>query len=204
MNEEQNTKLPVVETFNSIQGEGFNCGKAAYFIRLGGCDVCCTWCDEKIAWNSKQFPLIDINVLVEDLIKSKANTVVITGGEPFRYNLISLTDLIKKNNIKLMAETSGTESITGNWDWITMSPKKHLPPLKENYNLIDELKVVIQKPEDFKWAEINKNLCSDKTNFYLQAEWSNFAEIMPQIIDYVKQNPHWRLSVQTHKFLNIP
>lgn len=204
MNTEQKNKLPVVETFNSIQGEGFNSGRAAYFIRLGGCDVCCTWCDEKIAWDSKQFPLIDINVLVEDLLKSKADTVVITGGEPFRYNLELLTDLIRENNIQLMAETSGTETISGKWDWITMSPKKHFPPLPENYNLINELKVVIQKPEDFEWAEKNRRLCREHTHLYLQSEWSNFAEIMPKIIDYIKQNPHWRLSVQTHKFLNIP
>jgi len=204
MNFDINNRLPVVETFYSIQGEGFNNGRAAYFIRLGGCDVCCTWCDEKIAWDSKQFPLIDVEVLLDEVLKTKADTVVITGGEPFRYNLDLLSSLIKKNKLLLMAETSGTEPISGNWDWITMSPKKHYPPLAENYNLINELKVVIQKPEDFAWAEINSKLCNENTQLYLQSEWSNFAEIMPEIIEYIKLNPKWRLSVQTHKFLNIP
>lgn len=199
-----NDKLPVVEMFYSIQGEGYNSGYSAYFIRLAGCDVCCNWCDEKVAWDLSQYPLLNTDELLKNVLISNAKAVVITGGEPFKHNLELLSSKLKENNITLMAETSGTEAITGFWDWITMSPKIHHPPLDENYAIVNELKVVIQKPEDFLWAEANYTKCKPNTPSFLQAEWNKFDTIMPQIISYVKKNPHWRLSVQTHKFLNIP
>lgn len=196
--------LPIVETFYSIQGEGFHSGKPAHFIRLAGCDVCCTWCDEKIAWDEHLFSSVPISQIINNVFESKANAVVITGGEPFRHNLRSLSAAIKKRKILLLAETSGTEAITGQWDWITLSPKKHHRPLLASYEKANELKVVIQQPEDILWAETNEKLVNAKTHLYLQPEWSCFNEIIPVIIRYIKENPRWRLSVQTHKFLNIP
>jgi organic radical activating enzyme len=200
----QSNHLPVVETFSSIQGEGLNTGKPAFFIRLGGCDVCCTWCDEKIAWDESLYTRHSVDDLVEQATKSQASTVVVTGGEPFRHNLGLLTDELKKRNILSMAETSGTAIITGQWDWITLSPKQQQPPLLKNLQLADELKVVIQKTEDFAWAEENALKTKSTAVLYLQPEWSRFHEILPDIIRYIKQYPKWRLSVQVHKFLNIP
>lgn len=196
--------LPIVEMFSSIQGEGLNTGKAAFFIRLGGCDVCCTWCDEKIAWDESQYPQISIDSIIDQVRKSHAKTVVVTGGEPFRHNLSSLTNLLQKQNILCMAETSGTELISGEWNWITLSPKKHHPPIDANYRMADELKVVIQKDEDFIWAVENASYVKPETELYLQPEWNNRYEILPRIIRYIIENPQWRLSVQMHKFLNIP
>lgn len=197
-------KIPVVEMFHSIQGEGLHTGKPAFFIRLAGCDVCCTWCDERIAWDETLFPLLTIDEIVDNVKKSNANTVVVTGGEPFRHRLEELTNKLEQMGITRMVETSGTEKITGQWSWITMSPKKHQPPLPENYLKTNELKVVIQKETDFQWAEHNASLVSNETVLYLQPEWSCFDEIMPKIVQYIKSNPQWRLSVQVHKFLNIP
>jgi len=197
-------KLPVVEIFNSIQGEGIHTGKPAFFIRLAGCDVCCTWCDEKIAWDAATFPLRQVDEIVHEVRNSGANTVVVTGGEPFRYDLNALTAELEKISVACMAETSGTGVISGAWHWITMSPKQQQPPLSENYKQADELKVVIQKESDFAWAEHNAKFVRPDTVLYLQPEWSCFHEILPLIIRYIKINPHWRLSVQMHKFLNIP
>jgi len=197
-------KLPVVEMFNSIQGEGIHTGKPAFFIRLGGCDVCCTWCDEKIAWDASLFPLISVDEIVQKVLDSGANTAVITGGEPFRYDLQELTERLAKNHIACMAETSGTGKITGQWSWITISPKAQQHPLPENYQYANELKVVIQKEQDFLWAEKNASEVQSHVVLYLQPEWSRFREILPHIIRYIKDNPKWRLSVQVHKFLNIP
>lgn len=196
--------LPVVETFYSIQGEGEHSGKAAFFIRLGGCDVCCTWCDEKKSWDDSIYPKYEINDIVMSAIGSKAKAVVITGGEPFRHNMTELTKLFKQNNFYTSVETSGTEPLTGIWDWITLSPKKNSPPLEKFYKIANELKVVIQNKEDFLWAEKNQELANPNCVKYLQPEWSNFNNIIQEIIHYIKSNQQWRLSVQTHKFLNIP
>ncbi len=204
MNINQSHHLPVVELFNSIQGEGLHTGKPAFFIRLAGCDVCCTWCDEKIAWDESVFPVTDIQHIVEEVITSGANTVVITGGEPFRHNLTELTKALVSNNIRCMAETSGTAEISGNWHWITLSPKQHQSPIEKNYFRADELKVVIQKEEDLGWAEINASKVQSHVVLYLQPEWGCFDEILPLIVRYIKENPKWRLSVQVHKFINIP
>jgi len=196
--------LPVVETFYSIQGEGLNTGKPAFFIRLGGCDVCCTWCDEKIAWDETLYPRIHPDILIEEVLNSGAGTVVVTGGEPFRHNLEYLSQKLKQKNIRCMAETSGTAKITGLWDWITVSPKIKQPPLPHSFVVANELKVVIAKNEDFVWAEKSASAVQTDVVLYLQPEWSCFNEILPLIVRYVKDNPKWRLSVQVHKFLNIP
>jgi len=196
-------KLPIVEMFHSIQGEGVNTGKSAYFIRIGGCDVCCTWCDEKTAWNEKLYPLINVSEIFNNVISSKVNTVVLTGGEPFRYNLTHLNKLLRERKILCMAETLGTAKITGNWDWITLSPKQHHKPLEENYIKANELKVVIQKEKDFLWAEETALKVGKNTILYLQPEWGCFDVIISSIIRYIKENPKWRLSVQVHKFLKI-
>jgi 7-carboxy-7-deazaguanine synthase len=196
--------LPVVETFYSIQGEGLNTGKPAFFIRLGGCDVCCTWCDEKIAWDENLYPRIHPDILIEEVLKSGAGTVVVTGGEPFRHNLEYLSMNLQRLNIICMAETSGTAFISGTWDWITVSPKQQQPPLPNSFVVARELKVVIAKAEDFIWAEKNASAVQTDVVLYLQPEWSCFDEILPLIVRYVKDNPKWRLSVQVHKFLNIP
>jgi 7-carboxy-7-deazaguanine synthase len=200
----QTTHLPVVETFSSIQGEGLHTGKPAFFIRLGGCDVCCTWCDEKIAWDESLYDRQSVDMLVEMAMNSRGSTVVVTGGEPFRHNLNQLSTELKKRNILCMAETSGTAIITGKWDWITLSPKQQQPPLLNNLQMADELKVVIQKTADFEWAEENALKTKSDAVLYLQPEWSRFHEILPEIIRYIQQHLKWRLSVQVHKFLNIP
>jgi 7-carboxy-7-deazaguanine synthase len=196
--------LPVVEMFHSIQGEGLNTGKPAFFIRLAGCDVCCTWCDEKIAWDEAAFPRCSIDEMIGQILESKTNTVVITGGEPFRHNLSLLTETLHQYGMICMAETSGTGEITGRWNWITLSPKKKHPPLQQNYQLANELKVVIQKETDFSWAEHCAVQVGSGAVLYLQPEWSRIDEILPQMIRYIKNNPKWRLSVQMHKFINIP
>jgi len=195
--------LPVVETFYSIQGEGYHSGRAAFFIRLGGCDVCCTWCDEKKSWDDSIYPKYEINDIVMSAIESKAKAVIVTGGEPFRYDMTALTKLFKQNNFYTSVETSGTEPLTGIWDWITLSPKKNSPPLEKFYKIANEIKVVIQNKEDFLWAEKNQELVNTNCVKYLQPEWSNFNNIIQEIIRYIKSNQQWRLSVQTHKFLNI-
>jgi len=197
-------KLPVVETFYSIQGEGLFTGKPSFFIRLGGCDVCCTWCDEKLAWDESLYPQIPVEQIVNEVLKTKAESVVVTGGEPFRHNLKTLTELIQRKGIYCQVETSGTGIITGTWDWITLSPKQQQPPLQSVYEQANELKVVIQKEEDFLWAEKNASAVSSDVLLFLQPEWSQFHEILPFIMRYIKNNPKWRLSVQVHKFLNIP
>jgi len=196
--------IPVVETFYSIQGEGYNIGKAAYFIRVGGCDVCCTWCDEKKSWDERLYPQISMVDLYEEVVQSGTSIVVFTGGEPFKYDLSILTQSFQSAGIETMAETSGTEKITGKWDWIVLSPKQQKQPLEENYSIANELKVVIQKQDDLFWAK----KCALKTNQsipkYLQPEWSCYEKILPHIIHFIKEHPDWRLSVQTHKFLKIP
>jgi 7-carboxy-7-deazaguanine synthase len=197
-------KLPVVETFYSIQGEGLHTGKPAFFIRLGGCDVCCTWCDEKLAWDESLYPLLPVGQIVENISKTKAQSVVVTGGEPFRHNLGSLTTMLHERGMYCFVETSGTGLITGTWDWITLSPKQQQPPLPGALEKTKELKVVIQKEQDFLWAEKNASAVSSEVFLFLQPEWSRFHEILPSIIRYIKENPKWRLSVQVHKFLNIP
>ena len=196
--------LPLVESFYTIQGEGFNTGKPAYFIRLGGCDVGCSWCDSKESWNPQKFPPVDIDVIVKDAAMCPAKTIVLTGGEPLNYPLDGLCKALKNRGLQIFLETSGSSPLSGVFDWICLSPKKNKKPLQKIYGKADELKVIIESAEDFKWAEYNRRLVGEKCILYLQPEWSRMRTVMPQIVDYVKNNPEWNVSLQAHKFMRIP
>ena len=196
--------LPLVEEFYSIQGEGYNTGKAAYFVRLGGCDIGCSWCDTRYSWNSDLHPLVDSNKIVENIIASGSDSVVVTGGEPLMWNLDYLCSLLRRKKIKTFLETSGSYSISGDWDWICLSPKKNLPPESEICSLADELKIIVEDKTDFEWAEKYSDLVSPECKLYLQPEWSRFEEIVPEIVDYVGKVSKWNVSLQVHKFMHIP
>jgi len=195
--------LPLMEEFYTIQGEGFHTGKAAYFIRIGGCDVGCHWCDVKESWNANLHPATETLKIVEN-VKKYANTVVITGGEPLMWNMAFITNELKNQNIKVHIETSGAYPLSGNWDWICLSPKKTKLPLSNIYQKADELKIIIYNKNDFKFAEEQASKVKENCELYLQPEWSNRDKMTPLIVDYVMQNPQWKISLQTHKYLNIP
>lgn len=193
-----------MEEFYTIQGEGFNTGKAAYFIRVGGCDVGCHWCDVKESWNANIHPLTPAENIVRNVVAYAAKSVVVTGGEPLIYNLQHLTELLKKENIETFIETSGAYSLSGSWDWICLSPKKTMPPLEDVCKKANELKMIIYNNDDFRWAEEQASRVSENCYLYLQPEWSRSAKLLPVIIEYVKNNPKWMISLQTHKYMNIP
>ena len=197
-------KLPVVEEFFSLQGEGFHTGKAAYFIRLGGCDIGCNWCDSRFSWNPDIHPVVETNSIIERVIASGADSVVITGGEPLMWNLDLLCRELKKQNINTFVETSGAYPLSGKWDWICLSPKKNMPPLTEIVKVADELKVIIQDKQDFEWAEKYQSSVNSACRLFLQPEWSRFDDITPEIVNYIKKNPNWRISLQVHKYMHIP
>jgi organic radical activating enzyme len=196
--------LPVMEDFYTIQGEGGNTGFAAYFIRLGGCDVGCHWCDVKESWNPTLHPLTPISDVVNKALSFKARSIVITGGEPLLYNLEPLTQLLKASRLKVFLETSGAYPLSGNFDWICLSPKKFKKPITAVLKRADELKVIVFNKSDFEWAEQYRAEVSDHCLLFLQPEWSKSEKMLPQIIDFVKENPIWRISLQTHKYMNIP
>jgi 7-carboxy-7-deazaguanine synthase len=196
-------QLPVMETFYSIQGEGRHTGKAAFFIRLAGCDVGCHWCDVKESWDKEKHPLRDIKELAKEAKASGAPIVIITGGEPTMYPLEKLTERLKEYGLLVHLETSGAYNITGEFDWICVSPKKRKTPLLESLQKADELKVVIYNKDDFKWAEENALSVKEKCVHFLQPEWSKANSVMPWITEYIKNTPHWQVSLQTHKYLNI-
>lgn len=193
-----------MEEFYTIQGEGFNSGKAAYFIRIGGCDVGCHWCDVKESWDANLHPLTKTEQILEHVRAYKASSVVVTGGEPLIYNLSTLTSLLKENNIETFIETSGAYALSGDWDWICLSPKKTMKPLPAIYEKAHELKVIVFNQHDFKWAEEEAAKVGKDCYLYLQPEWSKHTTLLPQIIEYVKENPKWMISLQTHKYMNIP
>ena len=195
---------PLMEDFYTIQGEGFNTGKAAYFLRLGGCDVGCVWCDVKESWDAAKHSHVTVDEMVKRIIASGANKVVITGGEPAMYDLGPLTSALKEKNIERYIETSGAYPITGEWEWTCVSPKKFKAPLDEALQIADELKIIVYNKSDFEWAEKHEGKVSEKCIRFLQPEYSVFEKIMPSIIDYVKKNVKWRISLQTHKVLQIP
>ncbi|MDF1518138.1 MAG: 7-carboxy-7-deazaguanine synthase QueE [Lutibacter sp.] len=195
--------LPLMEEFYTIQGEGFHTGKAAYFIRIGGCDVGCHWCDVKESWNAKLHPPTSADSIVANA-KKYANTVVITGGEPLMWELDYITNTLKTNNIKTHIETSGAYKLSGTWDWICLSPKKNKLPLAEIYPKCHELKVIVFNKNDFKFAEEQAAKVGESCELFLQPEWSNREKMMPLIVEYVMKNPKWKVSLQTHKYLNIP
>ncbi len=192
-----------MEEFYTIQGEGFYTGMAAYFIRIGGCDVGCHWCDVKESWNADLHPPTHANLIVENA-KKYANTVVITGGEPLMWDMNYITQRLQSKNIKTNIETSGAYKLSGKWDWICLSPKKNKLPLQEIYQEANELKMIIYNKNDFKFAEDQASNVNEHCELFLQPEWSNREKMTPQIVDYVMENPKWKISLQTHKYLNIP
>jgi 7-carboxy-7-deazaguanine synthase len=196
--------LPVMEYFYTLQGEGFHQGRAAYFVRLGGCDVGCVWCDVKDSWDADKHPQMDIDSIIGNIKKTTADIVVVTGGEPLMHNLDELTKALHTAGLKTHIETSAAHPISGEWDWICVSPKKFKAPLNEILPLAHELKVVIFNRSDFAWAEKYAAMVSPTCKLYLQPEWEKASEITPLIIDYIKENPKWELSLQLHKYINVP
>jgi organic radical activating enzyme len=196
--------LPLVEEFYTLQGEGFHTGKAAYFIRIGGCDVGCSWCDAKFTWNPKLFKPVDVITIVDNALAHKAKSVVVTGGEPSLYPLDYLTNLLKDKGIETFVETSGAYQLTGHWDWICLSPKPQQPPIDGIHLKADELKVIIEQPNDIHWAEANAQKVKSTCKLFLQPEWSHYNQVIPWLVDYVKNNPKWQVSLQAHKFMRIP
>lgn len=197
-------ELPIMEYFYTIQGEGFYSGRAAFFIRIAGCDVGCVWCDVKESWDANEHSLKTISSLIDLVKESKTDFVVITGGEPAMYDLTSLTNELKKINVEIAMETSGCYPLIGDIDWYCFSPKKFKKPVDQAYDLASELKVVISHTSDFQWAEDHAGKINRNAKLYLQPEWSKQERFLPAIIEYVKMNPKWRISLQTHKFMNIP
>ncbi len=193
-----------MEYFYTIQGEGFHAGRSAYFIRIAGCDVGCVWCDVKESWDAEKHQLKTIEELTQLVINAKAEFCVITGGEPCMYDLTDLTASLRKNNIELAIETSGCYELKGEIDWYCFSPKKFKKPVEQAYQLANELKVVISHPSDFEWAESHAEKVNSSCKLYLQTEWSKKERFLPEIIEFVKAHPRWKISLQTHKIMNIP
>ena len=202
--ENRSTQLPVMESFYTIQGEGFYQGRAAYFIRLGGCDVGCIWCDVKDSWDVNKHPLIQIENLVKEVKDTPAGMVVITGGEPLMHDLSLLTKTLQAAGLETNIETSGSSPLSGSWDWICLSPKKFKAPLPEVVPFANELKIIVFNKTDFKWAEDYAAQVSPNCKLYLQPEWSKSQQITALIVDYIKANPKWELSLQLHKYINVP
>ena len=196
------TKLPVMEKFYTIQGEGYYSGQPFYFIRLGGCDVGCHWCDVKESWDHNQHQFIEVDDLIKD-VKEYTSNVVITGGEPLMWDLSELTKRFKENNIKLHLETSGAYEMSGNWDWVCLSPKKKMLPKQEIYSKANELKVIIYNNDDFKFAIQESEKVSSKCKLFLQPEWSKFDIMKDKITKFVMKNKNWNISLQIHKYLEI-
>jgi len=197
-------QLPVMEHFYTLQGEGFHQGRAAYFIRLAGCDVGCVWCDVKDSWDATKHPHMTIEDLLTAVKETPAQLVVITGGEPLMHDLKQLTLTLKNAGLELNIETSGAHPLSGNWDWICVSPKKFKAPLPEIMPKANELKIIIFNKSDFEWAEKYATLTNETCKLYLQPEWDKASEMTPLILDYIKKNPLWELSLQIHKYMNIP
>ena len=195
--------LPLMEAFYTIQGEGYHKGSAAYFIRIGGCDVGCHWCDVKESWNAELHPPTSIKSIVEEAQRF-SNTIVVTGGEPLMWNMSPLTKLLRDKGIKVHLETSGAYDISGNWDWFCLSPKKNKEPIELAYMIADELKIIVYNKSDLKYAENQSIKVNENCKLFLQPEWSNRNKVMPIMVDYVMKNPKWKISLQTHKYLNIP
>jgi 7-carboxy-7-deazaguanine synthase len=196
--------LPLVEEFFTLQGEGFHTGKAAYFIRLGGCDVGCSWCDTRFSWDKDLYPPVETELIIRNAVKSGTDAVVVTGGEPLMWNLDYLCRRLSENKISTFIETSGSRPITGRWDWICLSPKKNMPPLENICGVANELKVIVQDETDLDWAEKYRGMVSGSCMLFLQPEWSKSKIVIPMIVEYIKHNPSWRISLQAHKYMHIP
>ena len=193
-----------MEHFYTLQGEGFHQGRAAYFVRLGGCDVGCVWCDVKDSWDGGKHPVLNIDDLLLNIEGTAAKLVVITGGEPLMHDLDALTAALRSKGYEVNIETSGAHPLSGTWDWICLSPKKFKAPLPAILPLASELKVVVFNKSDFAWAEEYAALVSPACKLYLQPEWDRASIVTPLIIDYIKQHPKWELSLQIHKYINVP
>jgi hypothetical protein len=200
----QPQQYPVMEMFYSLQGEGYHQGKAAYFIRLAGCDVGCVWCDVKDSWDASKHPVLSIEEIVNSALAHPSRLAIITGGEPLLYNLAPLTSALKAVGFQTNIETSGSSPMSGDWDWVCLSPKKFKAPLAENLPLASELKVVVFNHHDFAWAEQHAQLINSNCKLYLQPEWDKSVQITPLVIEYVKANPKWELSAQLHKYIQVP
>jgi len=196
--------LPVMEAFYTLQGEGYHSGKAAYFIRLGGCDVGCVWCDVKESWDAAAHPKTSLEQIVAGALENPTRMVVVTGGEPLMYDLTELTHLLKQKGFQTNIETSGVYPTTGIWDWVCFSPKKFKVPHESIYQAANELKVIVYHKSDLDFAEQHAALVNDDCVLLLQPEWSRMQEMTPLIVEYVKQHPKWRVSLQTHKYMQIP
>lgn len=195
---------PVTEHFYTLQGEGYHTGKAAYFIRLGGCDVGCVWCDVKESWDADKHPKMSLDEMVTAASAHEGRIAVITGGEPAMHNLNPLCDALHAAGFKVHIETSGAHLLSGKLDWVTLSPKKFKAPIEENMSAADELKIVLYNKSDFEWAEKYAEKVRPDCRLYLQPEWSKKEKIVPMIIEYIQEHPQWQLSLQTHKYINIP
>ncbi len=196
--------LPLMESFYSIQGEGYHQGKAAWFIRLGGCDVGCVWCDVKESWDADAWPKTEIGEIMKPVWDSPAQLVVVTGGEPLLYHLDSLTSAIHKAEKAAHLETSGTHALSGEWDWVCLSPKKFRQPQAGMYERADELKIVVYNKSDLKWAGELVSLVNRQCRLYLQPEWSRRDKVLPLIVEFVKEDPRWEISLQIHKYMHVP
>lgn len=196
--------LPVMEQFYTIQGEGFHQGRAAYFIRLGGCDVGCVWCDVKDSWDADKHPRFSVEALQKLVAATPAKLAVITGGEPLMHQLDEITAALQQLGVETNIETSGAHPLTGKWNWICLSPKKFKAPLPEVIPFANELKIIIFNKSDFAWAETYAALVAPSCKLYLQPEWDKASEVTPLIIEYIKANPRWELSLQIHKYINVP
>lgn len=197
-------ELPIMEHFFTIQGEGYYSGRAAYFVRLAGCDIGCVWCDVKESWDATNHPILKIEEIIQIINNHSAKFVVITGGEPALYDLTSLIDVLSLNGIETAIETSGCYRLKGDIDWYCFSPKKFKAPCEEAYERANELKVVIYHESDLNWAEKHASKVNANCILFLQPEWSRQDRILPVIINYIKSNPKWRISLQTHKYMQIP
>ncbi len=197
-------RLPLVEDFYTIQGEGFHSGKPAYFIRLGGCDVGCSWCDAKYTWNPLSHPLVPTDEIVERAASFEAQAIVITGGEPLLYPLDYLTERLHEHGLEIFLETSGSHPLSGEFDWICLSPKRKQPPLAEAFAAASELKVIVETEEDLRWAEECAAKVGERCMLFMQPEWSRSEQMTPTIVEYVKAHPQWNISIQIHKFMHIP
>ncbi|MFM2208104.1 MAG: hypothetical protein RL213_2079 [Bacteroidota bacterium] len=197
------TTYPLMEHFFTLQGEGFNTGKSAYFLRLGGCDVGCVWCDVKDSWDAAVHPRTAVSSMVDHVILAGATRVVVTGGEPCMYDLAPLTDALHGAGVECYLETSGAYPVTGTWDWVCVSPKKFKGPLESSLQRADELKVVIYNRHDFSWAEEHARSVRSDCRLYLQPEYSVFDKVVPLMVDYVKAHPAWSISIQTHKVMGV-
>jgi organic radical activating enzyme len=196
--------LPVMEHFYTLQGEGYHQGRAAYFVRLGGCDVGCVWCDVKDSWDASRHPVMTVEEILREIQATPAKIVVITGGEPLMHPLGPLTEALQAAGLQTHIETSGAHPLSGQWNWICLSPKKFKAPLPEILPKANELKVVVFNKSDFDWAEKHAALVSPQCKLYLQPEWDRAAQVTPLMVDYIKAHPQWELSLQVHKYIQVP